>query len=147
MSIIEYGNHFHIGGDNMRNSSYKTQQKDIILDIIKRQKHEFTIKDIHESIKDEVGLTTIYRLVDKLVEEKRLNKTISSDNTTYYQYLEECSKENHFYLKCDKCGTLIHVDCDCIEELTNHIHKDHKFIPSKENIIINGLCSKCIGGK
>ena len=130
-----------------RNESYKTKQKDIILDIIKKQKHEFTIKDIYRSIKDKVGLTTIYRLVDKLVEEKRLNKTISSDNITYYQYLEECNEENHFYLKCDKCGNLTHVDCDCIEELTNHIFKDHKFKPSKDHIIIEGICNKCIGGK
>ena len=130
-----------------RNESYKTKQKDIILDIIKKQKHEFTIKDIYESIKDEVGLTTVYRLVDKLVEEKRINKTIDSTNTTYYQYLEECNHGNHFYLKCDKCGNLIHVDCDCIEELTNHIFKDHKFKPSKDHIIIDGTCSKCIGGK
>ena len=83
--------------------SYKTKQKDIILDIIKKQKHEFTIKDIHEKVKDEVGLTTIYRLIDKLVEENRVNKTIGIDNTTYYQYLEECNHENHFYLK------LIHI--------------------------------------
>lgn len=131
----------------MRNSSYKTQQKDIILGIIKKQKHEFTIKDIYESIKEEVGLTTIYRSVDKLVEEGRLNKTISSDNTTYYQYLEECNEENHFYLKCDKCGNLIHVDCDCIEELTNHILKNHKFKPNKNHIIIEGICNNCIGGK
>lgn len=131
----------------MRNDSYKTKQKDKILAIIKKQKQEFTIKDIYDSIKDEVGLTTVYRLVDKLVEEKRINKTIDSNNITYYQYLEECSEENHFYLKCNKCGNLIHIDCDCIEELTNHIYKDHKFKPNKENIIINGLCKKCIGGK
>lgn len=131
----------------MRNDSYKTKQKDKILDIIKKQKHEFTIKDIYKSVKDEVGLTTIYRLVDKLVEEKRLNKSISSDNTTYYQYLEECSEENHFYLKCDKCGNLIHVDCDCIEELINHIFKNHKFKPNKDHIIIDGTCNKCIGGR
>lgn len=127
--------------------SYKTKQKDIILDIIKKQKHEFTIKDIHEKVKDEVGLTTIYRLIDKLVEENRVNKTIGSDNTTYYQYLNECNHTNHFYLKCDKCGTLIHVDCDCIEELTNHIHNDHKFIPNKDHIIINGICNRCGGNR
>ena len=28
MSIIEYGNDFHIGGDTMRNDSYKTKQKE-----------------------------------------------------------------------------------------------------------------------
>ena len=35
-----------------RNESYKTKQKDIILNAIKKQKHAFTIKDIYESIKD-----------------------------------------------------------------------------------------------
>lgn len=126
---------------------YKTKQKDIILNIIKQQKNSFTIKDIYKDLKGKVGLTTIYRLIDKLAEENKLNKTISSDNTTYYQYLEECTEENHFYLKCDKCGNMTHIDCDCIEELTSHIVQNHKFKPNKDHIIIDGICSKCIGGK
>ena len=127
--------------------TYKTKQKNIILDIIKKQNNSFTIKDIHEKVKDKVGLTTIYRLIDKLVEENKLNKTISSDNTTYYQYLSDCEEENHFYLKCEKCGNMTHIDCDCIEELTSHITKHHKFKPNKDHIIIDGICSKCIGEK
>ena len=126
---------------------YKTKQKDIILNIIRQQKNSFTIKDIYKELKGKVGLTTIYRLIDKLVEENKLNKTISSDNTTHYQYLEECTEENHFYLKCDKCGNMAHIDCDCIEELTSHIVQNHKFKPNKDHIIIDGICSKCIGGK
>ena len=123
--------------------TYNTKQKDIILDIIKKQKHEFTIKDIYEQVKDQTGLTTIYRLVDKLVNENKLTKTISKDNITYYQYLEECNHANHFYLKCDNCGDMIHIDCDCIEDLTKHIFKEHKFNLSHDHIIINGLCNKC----
>ena len=69
--------------------SYNTKQKDIILELIKKYHHEFTVKDIYESIKESVGLTTIYRLVDKLVDEGRISKTIGKDNQTYYQYLEE----------------------------------------------------------
>ena len=126
---------------------YKTKQKDIILNIIRQQKNSFTIKDIYKELKGKVGLTTIYRLIDKLVEENKLNKTISSDNTTYYQHLEECTEENHFYLKCNKCGNMTHIDCDCIEELTSHIVQNHKFKPNKDHIIIDGICSKCIGGK
>ena len=93
---------------------YKTKQKDIILNIKKKKKNSFTIKDIYKELKGKVGLTTIYRLIDKLVEENKLNKTISSDNTTYYQYLCDCDEENHFYLKCEKCGNMIHIDCDSI---------------------------------
>ena len=127
-----------------RSESYNTKQKDIIMDVIKKHDHEFTIKDIYNELNGEVGLTTIYRLVDKLVDDNILNKTISKENITYYQYLKECDEENHFFLKCDKCGELEHVDCDCIETLSSHIFKHHKFKPAKEHIIINGLCEKCI---
>lgn len=127
--------------------TYKTKQKNIILDIIKNQDNSFTIKDIYEKAKDKVGLTTIYRLINKLVEENKLNKTISSDNTTYYLYLSDCDEENHFYLKCERCGNITHIDCDCIKDLTSHITKHHKFRPNKDHIIIDGICSRCIGGK
>lgn len=123
--------------------SYNTKQKDIILDIIKKEKKEFTVKDIYEKVKEKSGLTTIYRLIDKLVREGRLSKNISKDNITYYQYLEECNHENHFYLKCEDCGNMTHVDCDCIEGLTKHIYKEHKFKPSHDHIIINGICNEC----
>ena len=127
-----------------RSESYNTKQKDLIIDIIKKQKHEFTIKDIYDELNGEVGLTTIYRLVQKLIDKNVLNKYISKDNKTYYQYLMKCDEENHFYLKCDSCGDLVHVDCDCIKDLWSHIYKNHKFNPNKEHLIINGICEKCI---
>ncbi|MBQ9181792.1 MAG: transcriptional repressor [Bacilli bacterium] len=125
--------------------SYKTKQKDVILDIIKNKKNEFTIKDIYVETEKSIGLTTIYRLVDKLIKNGTLSKNIGEDNVTYYQYLEDCNCDNHFYLKCTKCGKLIHVDCDCIGDLYNHILSIHKFSLSKEHIIINGICNICGG--
>ena len=121
--------------------NYNTEQKELLLDIISKENGEFTVKDI--SNKTDVGLTTIYRFIDKLVKDGKLTKEIGNDNTTYYQYLEECDHENHFYLKCDNCGKLIHVDCDCIEDLSNHIKMKHDFKINREQIIINGLCSEC----
>lgn len=125
-----------------RNNSYNTKQKDLILEIIKKEHKEFTIKDIYNELDGKIGLTTIYRLVDKLVNDHVITKSIGKDNVTYYQYLEECCKDNHFYLKCEDCGELEHVDCDCIEELSNHISKEHKFTLT-DNIIINGKCKSC----
>ena len=123
--------------------TYNTKQKELILDTIKKHEKEFTIKEIHEELKETTGLTTIYRLVDKLVSEEVLSKIIKSDNTTYYQYLGDCHEKNHVYLKCDSCGNLIHVDCECIKDLNNHISKDHGFKTTDSHIIINGLCKDC----
>ncbi len=122
---------------------YNTKQKDIVLNKIISLNKDFTIKELYNSLNKKVGLTTIYRLVDKLVEDKIINKTIGKDNITYYQYLEECSCDNHFYLKCENCGYMINIDCDCIEDLKNHIKKEHSFKPTSDHIIINGLCKKC----
>jgi len=127
----------------MRSEFYNTKQKDIILNTIKNYTKEFTIKDLYKKLNENVGLTTIYRLIDRLVKENKLSKYIGKDNITYYQYLEECHEDNHFYLKCVKCGDMVHIDCDCILDLSNHIVKKHHFEPSKEHIIINGICEKC----
>lgn len=129
-----------------RNISYSTKQRDLILNIIKKQKKEFTIKDVYEKLNNEVGLTTVYRLINKLVDEGLLNKEINSENVTIYQYLERCEENNHFYLKCQSCGKIIHIDCDCIKDLSNHILKHHKFKTNNDHIIINGVCSNCIKG-
>ena len=122
--------------------SYKTKQKDIILNEIKKHNNDFTVMDIYNELNKKIGLTTIYRLMDKLVIDESVSKTIGKNNTVYYHYLEKCDCDDHFYLKCDSCGALEHVDCECIKELSNHISKKHKFVLT-DNIIINGFCNKC----
>ena len=126
--------------------SYNTKQKDLILDILKKKNKEFTIKDIYDDLEKKVGLTTIYRFIEKLEKDNLVTKEINENNITYYQYLEKCDEDNHFYLKCEKCKRVKHIDCDCINELYYHIKSEHKFKLNKEKIIINGLCSKCQKG-
>lgn len=124
--------------------SYRTKQKEQIIDKIKSVNHEFSTKELYELLDKEIGLTTIYRLIDKMVLEEKIIKYIGDNNKTYYRYFESCDKDNHFYLKCDKCKSMTHIDCDCISELSNHIINEHKFNLKKENIVINGICSKCM---
>lgn len=130
-----------------RSNNYNTKQKEEILNVVKNYTHDFTIKDIYNDLNQKIGLTTIYRYIDKLVETGSINKNIGKDNITYYQYLEECTHDNHFFLRCDLCGLMEHIDCDCIGDLTKHILKEHRFILNKEHIIINGICRKCSKGE
>ena len=122
---------------------YKTKQKDMILKEINQLEKEFTIMDLYERLHHTIGLTTIYRLMDKLVEEGQVQKFPGKGNTTYYQHLKECKKENHFYLKCSSCGEMIHVDCDCVKELSHHVEKEHGFQLEKNHVLMSGLCKKC----
>lgn len=126
-----------------RCDSYNTKQKDNILCLIKSYNHDFTIKNIYDDLKGSAGLTTIYRFIDKLILNGVVDKYIGHDNVTYYSYLEKCNEDNHFYLRCSKCGKMIHVDCDCIGDLSSHVFSKHNFKINQENIIINGICEDC----
>ena len=130
----------------MKSDVYNTRQKEIILNVIKQQYKEFTVKDIYNQVKDSSGLTTVYRFVDKLVVEGILKKRVGDNNNLYYLYLENCDRDNHFYLKCDKCGKLIHVDCNCVNDLFKHIFDKHGFISKDKQVVIDGVCNNCIGG-
>lgn len=137
----KYEKHFQIG-DIMK--TYKTKQKDIIIETIKKQTSEFTIKDIYEELKQDVGLTTIYRMVDELIAKGTLTKTINEYNVPTYCYLTSCPCQNHLYLKCDKCGHMLHIDCECVKELSDHITNNHQFQINNSHIIISGTCEKCL---
>lgn len=121
---------------------YKTKQKDLILNTIKKYNKSFTINDIYNDLNGKVGLTTIYRFIEKLIIDNRVIK-----NNNKYEYLVDCDKDNHFYLKCNICGKMIHIDCDCIEELMHHVKIKHKFKIDKEKMVINGICKECEGLK
>ena len=92
-----------------KRTNYNTKQKDEILDTIKKMNKAFLIKELYVKLNEKVGLTTIYRFIDKMVENEELYKYIGEDNNTYYQYLEKCDCNNHFYLKCINCGKLCNV--------------------------------------
>ena len=132
----------------MSRSNYQTTNKKKILDYIKKQDSSFTTKSLYQEMKKEkedVGLTTIYRFLEELEKQNQIKKYYNSKNIAYYQYLDPCSHENHFYLKCSECGNLIHIDCDCIIDLEKHIQKKHHFKMDNKNIVITGYCSNCRG--
>lgn len=123
--------------------SYNTKQKDLILDVISSKNCSFTVKDIYNELDNNVGLTTIYRFIERLESDGVVEKSIDYNNKVYYQYLEKCSHDNHFYLKCINCGNIIHIDCDCIKEFSTHISNSHNFLINNNNLIINGICCDC----
>lgn len=126
----------------IKKENYHTKQKEIILDIIKKENGRFSINDIYKKTRG-VGLTTVYRFINKLVEEDKVSREVDNNNQVYYYYLSDCKCRYHMYLKCSKCGKMIHINCDFTEELYNHILKEHGFVTNKEHLIINGMCQEC----
>ncbi len=132
-----------------RSSTYKTKQRDMILEELKKQgSRHLTVDDVililHESGND-VGKSTVYRYLEKLSQEGIVKKyTVDGERSVCYQYLHShkaCS--NHYHLKCEKCGKLIHMECETVDRLAEHILEHHNFHLNGAKCVFYGVCENC----
>ncbi len=132
-------------------SQYKTKQKEILLNYLASAPGvHFTAGDVCEYMKTQgepIGQSTVYRRLESLVDEGILNKyTVDGSSPACFEYVgaESHGKEHIcFHCKCEKCGKLIHLHCDEMEEIQKHLFKNHKFQMDPKRTVFYGLCEKC----
>lgn len=136
----------------MQIKGYNTKQKNIIVDMLKKNKNRHLTADEMLKILDEmdshVSKATLYRFLDVLVSTGDLRKYITLEGEkACYQYIDEEACHEHYHLKCIECGKLIHADCSYLDEIENHVLKHHSFNIDKKRIVLYGTCSDCMGVK
>ena len=137
------------GGIVDKGTGYKTKQRQAILDYLMENKDKHvTAASISEHLEKEgarVGTTTIYRHLDKLLEQGLVRKyMIDGTTSSCFQYADQQGKcKEHFHLKCGKCGKLIHMNCSHFEELYEHILEDHGFEIDFFRTVFYGICRDC----
>lgn len=130
-------------------TSYKTKQRDQILDcLIQNKDRHITADEITARLGGEnapVGKTTVYRYLDKLVSQGIVRKYfIEEGKSACYQYMDNDSVCNeHFHLKCTGCGKLIHLECRYMGALDSHIREHHAFAVDHSKTVLYGKCIDC----
>lgn len=127
--------------------AYNTRQKEAVLACL-REHAEGHIRaaDIAVHLNtagEKVGLTTIYRQLDKLVEEGTVKKFTTEGSSACYQYVGDGNCGEHFHLKCESCGRLIHLKCRTFDRLSAHILEEHGFQSDPGRTTLYGICGEC----
>ncbi|MBO4493433.1 MAG: transcriptional repressor [Ruminococcus sp.] len=134
-----------------RDSGYNTKQKEKLLEYLMKNKEKHTnVQEISAFLSAEgssMGVATIYRQLDRLVEQGLVRKYAFDGKTcACYQYIEnEEQCRSHFHLKCLGCGRLIHLDCEHLADITRHIEDEHEFSIDYSQTVFYGRCSDCRG--
>ncbi len=129
---------------------YKTKQRAHILNYLKtNEKNHVTAEEIIEyfkSIENPIGKSTVYRYLDNLVAENVIRKYIVQERgRACFQYIEnQESCNNHYHMKCIKCGALLHLECDEIIDLQKHILQNHNFKLDICKTVLYGTCNNCL---
>ena len=72
-----------------------------------------------------IGTTTVYRQLERMVEQGLVAKyTVDGISSACFEYLghdEHCHKHVCFHCKCEKCGKVIHLECEEMTHLGKHM--------------------------
>lgn len=121
----------------MKNERNTKQKEKLILYLKQNENKHLTIQQIQEDLKNELGLTTIYRIMKCLLDKGEIIKIPLENKQGFcYQYNEkqkEC--KHHYHLICESCGKLIHFESKGISSIIKDAKKNDDFMINHEKIV------------
>lgn len=100
-------------------------------------------QDIHELLGrrgDPVGLATVYRTLQRMVEAGEVDLLRTEDGEAIYR---RCSDTHHHHLVCRGCGATVEVEGPAVERWTRAIADEHGFADVSHALEIFGTCRDC----
>ena len=134
-------------------AEYNTEQKKLLLEFLeKNHDSAYTIEEISTALKERgasVGKSTVYRLMTKLVEEKRVKRQLASGSRkAVYRIVLNEHCHNHLHLQCTECGRVLHLDEKTSDELLSTVKRLKSFAINEDDTVLMGRCATCsVGGK
>ena len=120
----------------------KTKSIELLLHEFKTQTTAISTIELIKRLNSKINKTTIYRVLENLVDDGILHTFIGQDGIKRYAICKNCTKSKHEdfhpHFECVKCGE---IDCLKTEVIIPEI-QNRKILSSQ--ILIQGKCEKCI---
>jgi Fur family ferric uptake transcriptional regulator len=123
----------------MRNT--RTRQR--VIEILTQTKSALSHASVYEELKAECDRATVYRILERLVNEGIAHKVVNLDGVTNYALCSKCEsfeshKHNHVHFSCTLCQEMT-----CLEDVEPHIHLPKKYLVEEMNLTVSGVCPNC----
>ncbi|WP_031513399.1 Fur family transcriptional regulator [Desulfofalx alkaliphila] len=135
-------------GAKLRSREYKlTPQRKLILKVLleNRDQH-LSAEDIFTLVKKkapDVGLATVYRTLELFSENDIIRSVNFGDGKKRYEFGHHQEGHHHHHAICLKCGQIIEINEDLLDELENQVINDHNFKITNHELKIFGYCCDC----
>lgn len=136
--------------DMLRKKGLKvTNQRMLVLEIMaERPGEHLTAEDIYDLAKKkcpEIGLATIYRTVQVLVDLSVIDKVSFDDGFARYELggLESESRHHHHHAICSRCGRVFSFEGDLLDTLEQTISDTMGFKVTDHEVKLYGYCRDC----
>jgi len=114
-----------------------------LIEYILSIKDHWTIQDLGDRVAKEhpsIGIATVYRTVNLLVEEGSITRTVTDSGVARF---EVTPKSHHDHLSCVRCGKIVEFENDQIEKLQEKIARENGFKLTDHRMELFGECKDC----
>ena len=126
--------------------TYMTRQQQAVLSCIEACSDGCTAAELAERLHRQgqsVGLTTVYRQLEKLEQRGMVHKVVTDEGARYQYCRAHQSGHTCFIIKCEQCGRMEHITCAHLDELYTHLDEEHQFRINPRRTLFYGLCQRC----
>ena len=101
------------------------------------------IADEARSVDPTVNLSSVYRSLSLfsdlgVARETKLGRGSGS-------HWELAHPDEQFHLRCENCGRVQHHTGSLVAGIETHLVEHHRFIPTRIELLVSGLCDRCGG--
>lgn len=121
----------------------QTRQRTAVSDLLARTDQFRTAAQIHDDLRhrgENIGLTTVYRTLQRMVGAEQLDSIQTDEGETAYR---RCSVGHHHHLVCRSCGRTVEVEGPAIEQWSAQTAGEHGFSDVSHHLELFGLCEAC----
>ncbi|MFA4884394.1 MAG: transcriptional repressor [Desulfotomaculaceae bacterium] len=130
-----------------KESKLTTRRELILKALLENNGKHLSAEEVYNLVKREapdVGLATVYRTLELFLEFDLIQTIDFGDGRKRYEFGAETGKNHHHHhLICIKCGSIIEVNEDLLEELENRVSIKHNFTVTDHQLKIFGICNQC----
>lgn len=126
----------------MSQKTYKTRQREEILAVFEAEPDRcFSARSLITEGGISAAQATVYRTLAMLAGEGIIRRFKSAEGGDCYKLA--CRHDDHIHFVCNRCGEMIHSDCEFIGEISRHLLSHHGFTLDTGSTVIYGTCAKC----
>ncbi len=124
-----------------------TRQRTALVTLLDELDGFRSAQDLHALLRergDSVGLATVYRALQALVDEGQLDILRGSDGEAAYR---RCSPAHHHHLVCRSCGKTVEVADPPVERWASRMAAEHGFSEVQHQVEVFGICGNCAAAR
>ena len=120
----------------------RTRQQEAVAVFLRGRDTFASAQEIWAGLREDgstIGLATVYRAVQALVDEGEIDALRTDDGESVYRH---CGAGHHHHLVCRRCGRTVEVEGPAVERWAVTVAADHGFTDIEHTLGIFGTCDR-----